>query len=250
MRTWWSAVVRYPPTWVAIAAVLVAEWAIIAWFAPPTVFVVILIVLGVVAVAVWPITMSATGTLARLQFEVPKLSDVDSSQLAALEQELEALGDVRPLHQLRALREKRNNLVEVLNRRLGSGELTYARYLTTAQQVYLAALDNLHEVAIGLRTIDTMDRDYIESRLAEVATSSSDSANRERDSLEGRLTLLDSQESKVNDMLAQNESAMTAMDRTATALGDAPIGRTPADAEAAMTALEDLAERAVKYATG
>jgi hypothetical protein len=40
------------------------------------------------------------------------------------------------------------------------------------------------------------------------------------------------------------------MDRTATALGDAPIGRTPADAEAAMTALEDLAERAVKYATG
>lgn len=250
MKNWWSAVIKYPPTWLAFAAVVAAEWAIIAWFEPPTVFVVILIVLGVIAVVVWPITMSATGTLARLQFEVPKLSDVDGSQLAALEQELEALDDLRPVHQLRALREKRNNLVEVLNRRLGSGELTYARYLNTAQQVYMAGLDNLHEVAISLRTIDTIDRAYIESRLAEVGGNDSDSATRERTSLEGRLALLDSQEDKVNDMLAQNESAMTAMDRTATALGDAPIGRTPMDSEAAMAALEDLAERATKYATG
>jgi hypothetical protein len=250
MKSWWSAVVKYPPTWVAIVAVVLAEWAIIAWFEPPTMFIVILVALGVLAVAVWPITMSATGTLARLQFEVPKLRDIDRSELETLEQELEALGDVRPVNQLRALREKRNNLVEVLNRRLDSGELTYARYLTTAQQVYLSALENLHEAAIGLRTIDTMNREYIESRLAEVATSSSDSADRERESLEGRLALLTSQESRVNDMLAQNESAMTAMDRTATALGDAPIGRTPADAEAAMAALEDLAERAMKYATG
>jgi hypothetical protein len=43
---------------------------------------------------------------------------------------------------------------------------------------------------------------------------------------------------------------MTAMDRTATALADAPIGRAPADAEAAMEALEELAQRAMKYATG
>ena len=250
MKNWWSAVVKYPPTWLAIAAVVAAEWAIIAWFEPPTVFVVILIVIGVIAVVVWPITMSATGTLARLQFEVPKLSDVDGSHLEALEQELEALDDVRPVHQLRALREKRNNLVEVLNRRLDSGELTYARYLNTAQQVYLSGLDNLHEDAIALRTISTMDRAYIESRLADVHANHSDSAKRERTSLEGRLALLNSQEDKVNDMLAQNESAMTAMDRTATALGDAPIGRTPTDSEAAMAALEDLAERATKYATG
>jgi hypothetical protein len=250
MKNWWSAVVSYPPTWFAIAVVLVAEWAIIAWFEPSTVFVVILIILGVIAVVVWPITMSATGTLARLQFEVPKLSDVDSAQLASLEQELEALEDMRPVYQLRAIREKRNNLVKVLNRRLDAGELTYARYLTTAQQVYLAALDNLHEVAISLSSISTIDREYVENRLSQVDADSSESAERERISLEGRLALLNSQEDKVSRMLAQNESAMTAMDRTATALADAPIGRTPADAEASMAALEDLAQRATKYATG
>ncbi len=148
------------------------------------------------------------------------------------------------------MREKRNNLVEVLNSRLDSGELTYARYLTTAQQVYLSALDNLREVAIALRTISTIDRDYVEGRLSELTDSSADSAVRERTSLEGRLALLTSQEKKVSNMLAQNEAAMTAMDTTATALADAPIGRTPADAEAAMAELEDLAARAMKYATG
>lgn len=250
MKSWWRAVVKYPPTWLAIAAVVVAVWAIIAWFQPPPVLVVIVLVVGVIAVAVWPITMSATGTLNRLQFEVPKLTDVDDTELASLEQELEVLEDKRPAQQLRALRDKRNNLVDVLNRRLDAGELTYARYLTTAQQVYLAALDNLHEAAISIRSISTIDRDYIETRLDDLDSPSSDSAQTERISLEGRLALLTAQEGKVARLLAQNESGMTAMDRTATALGDAPIGRTPADAETAMAALEELAQRAVKYATG
>lgn len=250
MKSWWRAVVKYPATWLAIALVVVAVWAILAWFQPPTVLAVIVVVLGVIAVAVWPVAMSATGTLTRLQFEVPKLSDVDATGLAALEQELEALDDERPIHQLRAMRDKRNNLVDVLNRRLDAGELTYARYLTTAQQVYLSALDNLHEIAISLRGIGTIDRDYVETRLAELHSQSSDSAQSERASIEGRLELLTSQENKVARLLAQNESGMTAMDRTATALADAPIGRTPEDAEAAMAALEELAQRAMKYATG
>jgi hypothetical protein len=250
VKSWWRAVVQYPATWLAIALVVVAVWAILAWFQPPTVMAVIVVVLGVIAVAVWPVAMSATGTLTRLQFEVPKLSDVDANGLAALEQELEALDDERPVHQLRAMRDKRNNLIDVLNRRLDAGELTYARYLTTAQQVYLSALDNLHEIAISLRSISTIDRDYIETRLAELHSQSSDSAQSERASIEGRLELLTSQEEKVARLLAQNESGMTAMDRTATALADAPIGRTPEDAEAAMAALEELAQRTMKYATG
>jgi hypothetical protein len=250
VKSWWRAVVTYPLTWLAIAAVVVAVWAILAWFQPPTVLMVTVLILGAIAVAVWPVAMSATGTLARLQFDVPKLSDVDATQLASLRQELEALDDKRPVHQLGAMRDKRNNLVDVLNRRLDAGELTYARYLTTAQRVYLSALDNLHEAAISLRSINTIDRNYIETRLDELRSLSSDNAQSERASLEGRLALLTSQEDKVARLLAQNESGMTAMDRTATALADAPIGRAPADAEAAMEALEELAQRATKYATG
>jgi hypothetical protein len=236
---------------VAIAAVVLAEWAILSWFQPPALLAGILVALGIVAIVVWPITMSATGTLSRLQFEVPKLSEVDPLEMANLERDLDALEDTRPAHQLRAIQEKRDNLTEVLNRRLDAGELTYARYLTTAQQVYLSALDNLHEVAIALKSISAIDEDYIDRRLEDLGENvGGESAERERSSLEGRKSLRRDQDGKVADLLGQNESAMTAMDGTATALADAPIGRTPEDAEAAMSALEELAQRAAKYATG
>jgi hypothetical protein len=50
-------------------------------------------------------------------------------------------------------------------------------------------------------------------------------------------------------LLAQNESALTALNRTATALADVPIGKRPEDADAAMEALDELAARASKYAS-
>jgi hypothetical protein len=56
------------------------------------------------------------------------------------------------------------------------------------------------------------------------------------------------QRRRIAQLLAQNESALTALDRTTTALADVPIGKKPEDADAAMAALEELADRASKYA--
>ena len=122
--------------------------------------------------------------------------------------------------------------------------------MTTTQQVYSAALDNLHEVAVAMRSISAIDDDYIETRLRELDGLEDEAATRERDTLRGRRQLATMQEKKISELLAQNESGMTAIDRTSTALADAPIGRTPENAEAAMAALEELAERASKYAAG
>lgn len=66
MKSWWKAVAGYPPTWAAIAVVVFAVWAILAILQPPTLFAIILIALGIVAIIVWPLTMSATGTLSKL----------------------------------------------------------------------------------------------------------------------------------------------------------------------------------------
>jgi hypothetical protein len=66
--------------------------------------------------------------------------------------------------------------------------------------------------------------------------------------LNDRRSLREGQEKRIADLLAQNESAMTLIDRTATALADAPIGKEPQDADAAMAALREMAERASKYA--
>jgi hypothetical protein len=250
MKSWWRAVATYPPTWLAIALVIGAVWAILALLQPPTFLAVILVVLGIIAIIVWPLTMSATGTLSKLQFEVPTLPEVDEQELAELEGELSELDDPRPAYQLQAIQEKRDNLVAMLDRRLEAGELTYARYLSTAQQVYIAVLGNLREVVVAEGSVSTIDPVYIDERLSELEGSHGGRAEDEIASLQNRRALLTTQEAKVAGLLAQNESAMTLIDRTSTALADAPIGRTPQDAEAAMDALEDLANRASKYATG
>lgn len=248
MKSWWKAVAAYPATWIAIALVALGIWIILALLEPPFFMTVILLAIGAVAIIAWPIAMSATGTLARLQFEVPKLPEVGAEEMARLTAELGALDDPRPANQLKAIQEKRDNLVEVLSHRLEAGELTYARYRSTAQQVYLAALDNLSEVAVALRSISAIDNEYIDSRLEDLVDQEGETADAERASLNDRRSLREGQEMRIADLLAQNESAMTLIDRTATALADAPIGKEPQDADAAMAALREMAERASKYA--
>lgn len=250
MTSWSKAVVRYPPTWIAAVVLGAAVWLILTVLDPSPVFVVALVVLAVIAAIAWPLTMSATGTLTKLQFEVPRVEEIDPEEIAALRVELDALADTQPSEQLDALLQKRQSLINVLQRRLDAGELTYARYLSTSQQVFASALDNLHEIALASESISTIDENYIDRRLNELDGDDSDaeSADRERATLQRRRDLRQTQRRKIAQLLAQNESALTALDRTTTALADVPIGKKPEDAEAAMAALEELADRAAKYA--
>jgi hypothetical protein len=250
VTSWSKAVVRYPPTWIAAVVLGATVWLILTVLDPPAMFVVVLVVLAVVAAIAWPLTMSATGTLTKLQFEVPRVEEINPEEIAALRTELDALADTQPSEQLDALLQKRQSLINVLQRRLDAGELTYARYLSTSQQVFASALDNLHEIALASESISTIDEDYIARRLTELDGDDSDaeSADRERATLERRRDLRQTQRRKIAQLLAQNESALTALDRTTTALADVPIGKKPEDAEAAMAALEELADRAAKYA--
>ncbi len=249
MKTWWRAVASYPPSWIAIAAVVVAVVAILVLLQPSLLFTLVVIGTGVVAIVVWPVLLVTSGTLRTLQYEEPKLPRVSAGELRILRAELGRLEDQRPLYQLDAIGEKRDNLTSVLDQRLDAGELTYARYQSTAQQVYLAVISNLREVSIAKKSVSAIDVDYVDSRLAELRADKEADTQTEITSLEDRRALATTQDAKAAYLLAQNESAMTLLDRTATALADAPIGIAPQDAEAAMEALEALADRAGKYAS-
>jgi hypothetical protein len=249
MKSWWKAVVRYPPTWAAIGAVILAVAATLVLLDPSPLMTIVVVGIGVAFVVLWPLVLSVTGTLNQLQFQAPRLPEVSETELRMLGDELERLDDPRPAYQLVAIQEKRDNLVAMLDRRLQSGELTYARYQSTAQQVYLAVISNLREVGVAMGSISTIDPNYIDARLAELKDERSDSTEAEVSSLQDRRALATTQQAKVTYLLAQNESAMTLLDRTSTALADAPIGLAPQDAEAAMEALTELADRAGKYAT-
>lgn len=250
MKSWWRSVVSYPPSWIAAVLLGATVWLVLTIIDPSGIFVVVLIVLALVAVVAWPFTMSASGTLAKLQFEVPRVEEVDPDEIAALRAELAPLDDIQPTEQLDALVQKRQSLINVLQRRLDAGELTYARYLSTSQQVFSSALHNLHEVVVAYESISTINETYIDRRLSELSDDHTDaeSAERERATLERRREMRTSQRRRISKLLAQNEAALTALDRTTTALADVPIGKKPKDADAAMAELEELADRAAKYA--
>jgi len=256
MKRWWRAVIDYPPSWIAAVVLVVASGLVVAIVEPSGAMLLVLGALVVLTALAWPLVLLLTGRLAELQYPAaPRVTEIDPTLLAALAQELGELGDPQPGEQLAALEQKRATLMKVLERRLDAGELTYARYMGTADGVYRAALDNLHEVAVAHHSISSIDETYVARRLAELdaeaaaGTEPDPSSARERETLAQRLQLRTIQQQKISRLMAQNEAALTALDRTTTALADVPIGKQPEDADAAMAALEELAARTGMYAT-
>ncbi|MCZ7529760.1 MAG: hypothetical protein M5U31_05105 [Acidimicrobiia bacterium] len=252
MKKSFSTVVSYPPTWFAAVVVIVGVLMMIRFFEPPLLITLFLVAMGAALLLVWPLTMSATGTIDKLEFSKHDTSEEDRKEREELERQLRELGCEQGADQLRMLGTRLESLTEVLRERLNAGEMTYSRYLGTAHNVYSGSVDKLREVAISLRSVSNIDEDRLDSRLAELESGGDAGKRREEiATLENRRALRDRQTERVEKLLAQNETAITALDTTATALADAPIGREHAseDADVAVAELEALAVRASKYAS-
>jgi hypothetical protein len=148
------------------------------------------------------------------------------------------------------LRQKYRNLAEVMRRRLDAGELTYRRYLGMAESVYLAAVENLQDVALLLRSISTIDPAALRLKLEDLKKARGFSVPEAIHAIEDRRRLYEEQRQRIAKLLAQTEAAMTALDHTAAALARTRTskGLTEVGIEEAMKDLEELAGRAGKYA--
>ncbi len=153
--------------------------------------------------------------------------------------------------QFTRIKEKFENLQDILSQKLSRGELTYSRYCGTAEQVYLSVLDNLRDVITLLQSVSAIDDAYIHSRFRELRALPhlSDADRQELDTLEERQQLRDQQLDKVNLLLTLNEEAMTTIDQTVAAIAEMKTvqGRASMDMEPARQELEQLAQRAHKY---
>jgi predicted transcriptional regulator len=153
--------------------------------------------------------------------------------------------------QLPKIQEKLDNITHLLDLKLTQGELTHARFQGAAEQLCLSALDNLNQVAGLLNSAASIDPIYIDQQLAAMKPSPhlTDDERAARQALTDRLALRHEQFAKIKRRLAQNELAMTEMEKISAGIAEWQTQGQFAAAgfEPAITRLQELARQMHRY---
>lgn len=175
--------------------------------------------------------------------------------IADLGQELKAGRKIESLEsfskqacdQFRIVEEKFDTLHDILSKKLSAGELTYARYAGTAEQVCSSILDQLKLVAGLLKSAASIDERYIGERLKELGRKPQKEIDkREAETLTERKNLKASQIETIDTILTQNEEALTEIDKAIATIAEMRLdkGATMKDLETSRKDLEELVRRA------
>jgi hypothetical protein len=154
--------------------------------------------------------------------------------------------------QFQDIQDKIVNFRDVLGKKLNPREVTFSRYLGSAEQVYLSVLDNLDKMASILESISTIDVAYVEERLQALKKlkTPAPADEEERKTLIERRTLRDDKLQEVNVLLTENEQAITEIEKATVSLVAITRSRAAVDMDTARKQLEELASRAKQYASG
>ncbi len=179
-----------------------------------------------------------------------RLNREKKQKLAKLRKELKQVKSDQGIKQLELLEIKYRNFEEILGSKLSPTEMTYSRYLSIAEQVYLAVLDNLDKVFLSLKSISAVDTAHLSQRIRTLETESSTQAKHEKETLSRRLTLQKQQQDKAAELILANERALTELDVVTAKIAGVEMnkGRADLDLDLAMEELKRLAERTDQYA--
>lgn len=174
-----------------------------------------------------------------------------AKSLKDLTQKLNKVDDIAGLKQVELFGDKYDNFVGILDQKLAPGELTYNRYLTIAEQVFLAGLDNLEAAALAVDSVSAIDTQHIEEEIAhlESLSSPSDIAFGKLEQLKERRDLKSNQIKKYQSLLHDNEHALTQLDHVTTKIANINTqqGRAQIALEDAIGELKHLIDRADDY---
>jgi hypothetical protein len=169
-----------------------------------------------------------------------------------LQQSLDAYGNRHACEQLEQFRNKIKVFIEILNVKFpDKNQLTYNRYYTIAQEVFLSGIDNLKEVLLIHKTLDAIDMDYIERSLQRLEKRGDDTtAKRELNSLlQSKQQYLDQQQD-IKNLMAQNEEALSKLDEAIVQVQEikrSEINESQLDMEASIEQLHRMAQQTYKF---
>jgi hypothetical protein len=168
----------------------------------------------------------------------------------------EQLG-MQAYEQLMAMCKRFIGLRKLLGERFSPSEMTYGRYLSASEQVFLAGLDDLQRCATRLESLASVDVERLKAQRRmlerqETKEELSEGQARELETLRERMSLHEDESNNLSGLLANNEQSLTQMSNAQSALGriDTSRGLAKLDSSDAMAELEALSERAEQYAVG
>ena len=220
-----SETIQHPATLMPIAAGVIGGAGVLM-LTPLGAGVGVGIIVGGIAVGAvsWLANWKLRGDACALKYHemLHKKSDETRRQkLAVLEGQLGSEADCEQGRaQVSQFEEKFNNLAEVLRRKLSSQELTYSRYLSTAESIYNSGIKNLEQVAVFLKGVSEINIADIRRKIAKLDRLERITPAQERElaTIREREKIYSGTQEKVAELLAQNEESLTGLDKTAVAI--------------------------------
>lgn len=167
--------------------------------------------------------------------------------IASLHQEIDeqTLPDAR--NQLSDFKRKFETFVDVLDDRFNPGELTFIRYMSVAEQVYLSGLDNLRNAVISSKAIQSNNPKELQDRLNKLGTSTNDDIARA--ALSERLRGYEETAKEITDLIVLNEKALAVLDSVTQKLARTQVtkGMADGDTESAVEELGRMGAMLARY---
>ena len=166
--------------------------------------------------------------------------------IASIKQELTGLDLPLAAEQVDTFNLKFSTFVAVLSDRFAVTELTYARYLGVAEQVYLSGLDNIRNAMIAQKALGAVNVARLQQRLAGLAADAP-----ERAALQSRLDGFSTTSAQISELLLLNEKALTQLDDVTQRLARTKVerGMADSDTESAIAELHRQGLRLAEYAS-
>ncbi|MEE9355804.1 MAG: hypothetical protein V3U75_09475 [Methylococcaceae bacterium] len=171
----------------------------------------------------------------------PKTPDFHLEQLT---QNLKSVQCEKGIKQLGMLHKKHQNFKEIVAAKLSTDELTCVRYTAMGDQVYLAILNALEQSFLTLKSITSIDKEYMSVRLEGLEHNESKSAEVEKETLKQRQGIWQQQINYAADILARNEQALTELDLVTSRVANVDMneGRVNMDLDLATKELSRLSQ--------
>lgn len=173
-------------------------------------------------------------------------------KLKELRENLKKHKDNQAARQLEQFIKKIEILIDILKHKFDEDSLTFQRYYGIAQEVYLSGIDNLSDILMAHKTIESIDLNYINDRINAIGAKNQtgNAVKKELDALHRSLESHKEQEIKIQDLIAENEMALSQMDETTISISEISKSKdrqAQIDMENSMKALSELKERSKYY---